>query len=49
MVLILGLAAVVFFVLAGLNIGGARFNPGWFGIGCATIAILWPALEALGG
>jgi hypothetical protein len=51
-VLILALfaiAAIVFFVLAGLNVGGPRFNPAYFGWACAAVVLLFPALHLLAG
>lgn len=41
------IAAVVFFVLAGLNISGRMFRPEWFGASCAAVALFWPILKLL--
>jgi hypothetical protein len=41
------LAAVVFFVLDGLNVRSARFDPRGFGLACAAFVVLWPAIHAL--
>jgi uncharacterized membrane protein YhdT len=51
-VLILALfaiAAIVLFVLAGLKVGGPRFDPAWFGVACAAVVLLFPALHLLAG
>jgi len=37
--LILAIAAMIFFALAGINIRGPRFTPEWFGVGCAFAAL----------
>jgi len=44
---LIALAAVVFFVLDGLNVRSARFNPCGFGLACAVLVILWPVIHAL--
>lgn len=44
---LLALAAVVLFVLNGLNVAGRRFNPLGFGLACAAFVVLWPAVHAL--
>ncbi|GAA2346907.1 hypothetical protein [Dactylosporangium salmoneum] len=44
---LLALAAVVFFALDGLNVRSARFEPRGFGLACATLVALWPAIHAL--
>lgn len=42
-------AAIVLFVLAGLNVGAPRFNPAYFGWACAAVVLLFPALHLLSG
>jgi hypothetical protein len=44
---LLALAAVVFFVLDGLNVRTARFEPRGFGLACAALVVLWPIIRAL--
>lgn len=44
---LLAVAAVVFFVLDGFNVGGSRFNPLGFGLACAAIVVLWPVIRTL--
>lgn len=46
---LLALAAVILFVLAGLNFGGRRFNPAYFGWACAAVVVFWPLLTKMGG
>ncbi len=46
--LILGLAAVILFGLAGLNVNRPRFAPMWWAFAALTLLWLWPTLEALG-
>lgn len=38
--LILTVAALVLFVLAGLNLSHARVQLGWLGLACLTVALL---------
>lgn len=40
-------AAVVFFVLAGLKVSGRFFAPEWYGAACAAIVLFWPVLKIL--
>lgn len=44
---LVAVAAVVFFVLAGLNIRGRFFAPEWFGAACAVFVLLSPVLSRL--
>ena len=46
---ILALIGVVLLFLAGVNVAGPRFNPGWLGLACVALAWAWPALTALAG
>jgi hypothetical protein len=32
---------VILLALAGLNVGGPRFNPGWLGLAFVALAVLW--------
>lgn len=49
MAAVLALIGVILLVLAGLNVSGSRFAPGWLGL--AFIALAWTLapLAALGG
>lgn len=38
---ILALIGVVLLALAGFNVGGPRFSPGWLGLAFVALAILW--------
>lgn len=40
---LLVIAALVFFLLAGLNVRGPRFAPEWYGIGL-TVAVMFTDL-----
>lgn len=44
---LIAIAAAVFFVLDGLNVRTARFEPRGFGLACAAFVLLWPAIHAL--
>jgi len=44
---LLAVAAVVFFVLDGLNVASSRFNPLGFGLACAALVVLWPVIRVL--
>jgi hypothetical protein len=44
---LIALAAVVFFILDGLNVRGPRFNPCGFGLACTVLVVLWPAIHSL--
>jgi hypothetical protein len=44
-VALFAVAAIVLFVLAGLNIGAPRFNPAWFGMACAAVVLFAPILQ----
>jgi hypothetical protein len=44
---LLAVAAVVLFVLDGLNVRGRRFEPRGFGLACAVLVVLWPAIHAV--
>lgn len=46
---VLALIGVVLLVLAGLNVGAPRFNPGWLGVACIALAVLWTPITAIGG
>jgi hypothetical protein len=38
---VLALIGVVLLVLAGVNVGGPRFAPGWLGLAFVALAVLW--------
>lgn len=46
---VFALLGVIFLVLAGFNVGGSRFNPGWLGLAFVSLAVLWAPIAALGG
>lgn len=46
---VLALIGVVLLVLAGLNVSGRHFNPGWLGLAFAAAALLWLPLSQIGG
>ena len=41
------IAAIVFFALDGFNVRTKRFEPRGFGLACAVLVVLWPAIHAL--
>jgi hypothetical protein len=45
---VLALIGVVLLALAGFNVGGPRFNPGWLGLAFISAAVLWAPITALG-
>lgn len=46
---ILALIGVILLALAGFNLGGPRFNPGWLGLGFVALAVLWAPITHLAG
>jgi uncharacterized membrane protein YhdT len=46
MQLLLLILAVIFFILAGLNVRGPRFVPEWFGLACLAADWGWPLITA---
>lgn len=42
------LIGVILLALAGFNVGGPRFNPGWLGLAFVALAILWPSITHIG-
>lgn len=46
---VLALIGVVLLVLAGLNVSGRHFNPGWLGLAFTAAALLWLPLSQIGG
>lgn len=46
---VFALIGVILLVLAGVNVGAPRFNPGWLGLAFIAAAVLWAPLVALGG
>lgn len=46
---ILAVIGVILLILAGLNIGGPRFNPGWLGLALVAAAFLWAPIAHLAG
>lgn len=47
MVALFALIGFILLVLAGLNIGGPRFNPGWLGLAFVALAVLWAPIVDL--
>lgn len=45
---VLALIGIVLLILAGVNVGGPRFNPGWLGLAFVAAAVLWLPLVGLG-
>lgn len=46
---ILALVGVVLLALAGVNIAGPRFSPGWLGLAFVAAAVLWAPIVHLAG
>lgn len=46
---VFALIGVLLLVLAGFNVGGPRFNPGWLGLAFVSLAVLWAPITTLGG
>jgi hypothetical protein len=46
---VLALVGIVLLVLAGVNVAGPRFNPGWLGLAFVAAAVLWVPLTGIGG
>lgn len=44
--LVLLIAGIILLVLAGVNVGGPRFNPAWLGWACVVAAYFAPMLAA---
>lgn len=37
---------VILLILAGLDVGGPRFDPGWLGLAFVSLAVLWAPITA---
>lgn len=46
---VFALIGVILLALAGFNLGGSRFNPGWLGLAFISLAVLWAPITSLGG
>lgn len=44
---LLALIGVVLLVLAGVNVAGPRFNPGWLGLAFLAAAVTWGSIVDL--
>ena len=45
---VLALIGVILLALAGFNVHGPRFSPGWLGLALITLAVLWAPVLAIG-
>jgi hypothetical protein len=45
---IFAVIGVILLILAGLDVAGPRFSPGWLGLGFVSLALLWAPIAALG-
>jgi hypothetical protein len=46
---VLAVIGLVLLILAGLNVAGPRFSPGWFGVAFIALAVLWAPIVAFAG
>lgn len=46
---VLTLIGAIFLFLAGLNVAGPRFAPGWPGLAFVALAVLWAPVTGIGG
>jgi hypothetical protein len=46
-VALLAVIGVVLLALAGVNVAGPRFNPGWLGLAFVSAALLWGQITTL--
>jgi hypothetical protein len=46
---ILAIIGVVLLALAGVNVAGPRFSPGWLGLAFIALAVLWAPITAVAG
>jgi hypothetical protein len=49
MAAVLALIGVILLVLAGLNVAGPRFAPGWLGLAFLALAVFWVPITGIGG
>jgi hypothetical protein len=47
-VFLLVVAGIVLLALAGFNVAGRRFNPGWLGLACLAAAFFADVLDHVG-
>jgi hypothetical protein len=45
--IVFAVAAIIFMILAGLNVRHPRFAPEWFAFACAFVALFWPLFDAI--
>lgn len=46
---VLAIIGVILLALAGVNVAGPRFSPGWLGLAFVFAALLWTPITHLAG